>query len=103
MGPQAIVKEEVWEGVIPPVMMGSRLILSLLVDPVEGILGDLKSSPLSISSIRNEEENYLVNHWVMSPPRRWGMNPLIEMPNVPKKPTRGQLDDWLLRVFSEDR
>ena len=42
MGPQVIVEEEVREDVIPPTMVCSHLILSLLADPVEGILGDLK-------------------------------------------------------------
>ena len=40
---------------------------------------------------------------VMSPPGRRGLYPLVETPDVAKEPTRGQLDDWLLRIFSEDR
>ena len=69
MGPQPIVEEQVWEDVVPPLMMGSRLILPLFVDSVEGILGDLEKILLSISLSRNEEGNYLVCRWVMSPPR----------------------------------
>ena len=41
MGPQLIVKEQVQEDIIPPAMVCSRLVLPLLADPVEGILGDL--------------------------------------------------------------
>ena len=45
MGPQPIIKEEVWEDVIPPPMVCSRLVLPFLKDPMEGILGDLQNSP----------------------------------------------------------
>ena len=45
MGPQPIIEEEVWEDIIPPPMVCSRLILSFLKDPMEGILGDLQNSP----------------------------------------------------------
>ena len=41
MGPQPIVEEKIWEDVVPPAMVSGCLILSLLVNPVEGILGDL--------------------------------------------------------------
>ena len=41
MGPQPIVKEQVREDVVPPAMMGGCLILPLLMNPMEGILGDL--------------------------------------------------------------
>ena len=41
MGPQLIVKEQVREDVVPPAMVSSHLILPLLVDPMEGVLGDL--------------------------------------------------------------
>ena len=58
---------------------------------------------LSVSLSRNEEGNYLVHRWVMSPPRRQGLYPLVKTPDVAKEPTRGQLDDWLLRIFSKDR
>ena len=43
-----------------------------------------------------------MHHQVVSPPGRRGMNPLVKMLNVPKEPTCGQLDGWLLHVFSED-
>ena len=42
MGPQPIVKVKVREDVIPPTMVCSRLILPLLVNPVEGSLGNLQ-------------------------------------------------------------
>ena len=41
VGPQPIIKEQVREDVIPPMMVCSRLILPLLADPMKGILGDL--------------------------------------------------------------
>ena len=31
------------------------------------------------------------------------MNPLVKMPNFPKKPTCGQLDDGLTNLLAEDR
>ena len=66
---------------------------------------------LSISLSRNEEGNYLMCHWVMSPPRRQGMHLIIKLSNVAKEPTCGQqnqrlgnlfpkgsrLDDWMLK------
>ena len=45
MGPQSIIEKEVWEDVIPPSMVCSRLILPLLADPMEGVLGNLENSP----------------------------------------------------------
>ena len=45
MGPQPIVEEEVWENVISPLMVCSHLVLPLLADPMEGILGNLENSP----------------------------------------------------------
>ena len=44
MGPQPIIEVKVREDIIPPVMVGSCLILSLLADPVEGSLGNLQTS-----------------------------------------------------------
>ena len=88
MGPQPIIEEEVWEDVIPPPMVCSRLVLPLLADPMEGILGNLEIL-LSISSSRNKEGNYLMHCQVMSPPGRQGMNPFVETLDLPKKPTRG--------------
>ena len=41
MGPQPIIKVKVQEDVIPPTMVCSRLILSLLADPMKGVLGNL--------------------------------------------------------------
>ena len=42
MSPQLIIKEKVQEDVIPPTMVCSCLVLPLLADPVEGVLGDLQ-------------------------------------------------------------
>ena len=64
---------------------------------------------LSVSLSRNEEGNYLVRHWVMSPSRYWGMHLIVKPSNVTKEPTCGQqdhqmgdplpkgghLDDWM--------
>ena len=52
MGPQPIIKEKVWEDIIPPLMVCSHLILPLLADPMEGILGDL---PTSLQHFYQEE------------------------------------------------
>ena len=41
MGPQPIIKEQVRKDVVPPVMVCGGLILSLLADPMKGVLGDL--------------------------------------------------------------
>ena len=56
MGPQPIVKVQVQEDVIPPVMVCSRLILPLLVDPMEGILGDLQNFPQSFYQAETKRE-----------------------------------------------
>ena len=82
-------------------MVCNYFVLPLLTDSMEGILGDPEIL-LSVSSSRNEEGNYLMCRQVMSPPRRWGMNPLVKMLNLPKEPTRSQLDDRLLHILSED-
>ena len=42
MGPQPIIKVQVWEDVVPPAMVSGHLILPRLMNPVEGILGDLE-------------------------------------------------------------
>ena len=44
MGPQPIVKEQVWEDIIPPAMVCRRLILPLFANTMEGVLGDLQNS-----------------------------------------------------------
>ena len=62
--PQLIIKEKVQEDDIPPVMVCSHCILSFFDNSVEGILGDLET-PLSVSSIRNKEGDYLISHWVV--------------------------------------
>ena len=41
MGPQLIVKVQVQEDIVPPAMVSNRLILPLLANPMEGVLGDL--------------------------------------------------------------
>ena len=42
VGPQPIVKVQVQEDVVPPAMMGRRLILPILANPMEGVLGNLQ-------------------------------------------------------------
>ena len=42
--PQPVIKEQVWEDIIPPAMVCSCLVLPLLADPMKGILGDLQNS-----------------------------------------------------------
>ena len=44
VGPQLVVEIKVWEDVIPPMMVCSCLVLPLLTNPVEGVLGDLSTS-----------------------------------------------------------
>ena len=39
---------------------------------------------------------------VMSPPRQQGVNPLVEMLNLPKEPTCGQLNGRLSHILSKD-
>ena len=41
MGPEPIVEEEVWVHISPPSVMSSNLIFSCLLNPMEGVLGDL--------------------------------------------------------------
>ena len=41
MGPQPIIKVKIREDIVPPPVMSSRLVLPLLVNPMEGILGNL--------------------------------------------------------------
>ena len=55
---------------------------------------------LSVSLSRNKEKNYLMCHWVMSPPQRWGILFIAESSNVTQEPTSGQRDRWL-RMFPE--
>ena len=88
MGPEPIIEAKVWEDVIPPAMVRSRCIFSFLDNSMEGVLGNLED-PSVFLQIRNKEGVYLVSCQVMTPPRRWGMNPLIKMLDLPKKPTRG--------------
>ena len=56
MGPQPIVKEQVREDVIPPAMVHHRLILPLLADAMEGVLGDLPNSPQRFYKQKQREE-----------------------------------------------
>ena len=42
MGPQLIVKVQVQEDLIPPVMVCSHLVLPLFDNPMKGILGNLE-------------------------------------------------------------
>ena len=45
MSPQPIIKEEIWEDVIPPSMVCSLRILPVFDNPVEGVLGNLENPP----------------------------------------------------------
>ena len=45
MSPQLIIKVEVQIYVVPPPLVSGLHILSLLQDPMEGVLGDLKEPP----------------------------------------------------------
>ena len=94
--------------VIPPKMVCSHLVLPRLMNPREGILGDLEFL-FSVSTSRNKERNYLERRWIMSPSRRQGILFVAESSNLPKKPTCGyrdrrpgllpegrSLDDWML-------
>ena len=56
MGPELIVEEQVQKDVIPPLMVCSRLILSLLADFMEGVLGDLSNSPQCFSKQKRRGE-----------------------------------------------
>ena len=47
VGPESIIKEEVRICVSPPPVMSSNLVFSHLLDPIEGVLGDLKRQSLS--------------------------------------------------------
>ena len=42
MGPEPIIEEQVREDVVPPAMVSGRLILPCLMDPIEGVLGNLE-------------------------------------------------------------
>ena len=55
MGPQPIVKIQVWEDVIPPTMVCSCRILPCLENSMEGILGDLQLL-VSVSIKRKRRE-----------------------------------------------
>ena len=109
MGPQPIVKVQVREDVIPPMMVCSHLVLPRLANPVEGILGDLSNFSSAFPSKGNEERGYLKRRWIMTPSRRRGILFVAESSNLPKEPTRGDrnhrprplpkgrsLDDWML-------
>ena len=89
MGPQPIVEIKVWEDIIPPMMVCSRLVLPFIADPMEGVLGDLQIFLFSISTSRNKEGSYLMCHQVMSPPRCQGMYPIVKTFDLPKEPTYG--------------
>ena len=56
VGPQPIIKEQVWEDVVPPVTVSGCLVLPLLADPMKGILGDLQNSPQHFSKQKQRGE-----------------------------------------------
>ena len=94
MGPQSIVEVQVWKDVVPPSMVSGRLVLPLLANPMEGILGDLQNFSSVFLSRRNKERNYLDHRQVMSPPRRRGILFIAESSNITQEPTSGQRDRW---------
>ena len=55
MGPQLVIKVQVRKDVVPPVMVGSRLVLPHLTNSVEGILGDLQLL-FSVSTKKKQRE-----------------------------------------------
>ena len=57
--PQPIVKEEIWEDIIPSAMVCSRRILPFLDDSVEGILGDLNNLPSVFLQAETKRESTL--------------------------------------------
>ena len=87
---------------MPPVVVGSFLVLSSLHDSVEGILGIWKS-PLSVSSSRNKGGDYLISRQVMSPTQQQDMLPIVETLDFPKKPTYDQLDDGTIAMLSKEQ
>ena len=109
MGPQPIIKVQVWEDVVPPTMVCSCLVLPHLVNPMEGVLGNLQLLSVFLSR-RNKERGYLERCWIMSPSRWWGILFVAESSNFAQKPTCGywnrrprslpkgrSLDDWVLK------
>ena len=56
VGPQPIIKEQVREDAIPPAMVCSCLVLPVLVDPMEGSLGDLSNFSSAFPSRRKRRE-----------------------------------------------
>ena len=56
MGPQLVIKEQVQEDVIPPAMVSGCLVLPLLADPMESVLGDLYNSPQRFSKQKRRGE-----------------------------------------------
>ena len=100
--PQAIIKEEIREDVIPPAMVRSHRVLPFLDNSMEGVLGNLEDPSVFLQT-RNEEGAYLKGCRITPPSRRWGMNPLVETRNFSKKPTRGQLDNRLTNLFAKDQ
>ena len=57
VGPQPIIKVQVWEDVIPPTMVCSHLVFPCLENSVEGILGNLQ--PLFSVSIKKKQRERL--------------------------------------------
>ena len=102
VGPELLVKEEVWVDIAPPLIVGSLNVLSGLQDPMEGILGNLQFS-ISISTSRNKEGNYLESQRVVTITQRQSVFPVIPSMDIAQKPTSSQLDDRMMTILSEDR
>ena len=88
VGPKPIIKEEIRIDILPPLVVGSLLILSSLLNPMEGILGDLQFS-VSISTSRNEEGNYLISQQVMTITWWQSVFPVVPLTDVPQEPASG--------------
>ena len=44
-----------------------------------------------------------MSRWVVPPTQRRGVFPLVETLDFTQEPTRGQLDNWMMTMLSEDQ
>ena len=56
MGSQLIIEEQVRKDVVPPMVVSGHLILPLLADPMEGVLGNLQNSSQHFSKQKQRGE-----------------------------------------------
>ena len=87
VGPEPIIKKEVWVHIPPPMVVDDCFIVQLpsFSNTVKSVLGNLQFS-ISVSSIGNEEGNYLVSHRVVTKTRYRGMNPPIPSVDSAQEP-----------------